>query len=167
MAAGHSTTTIPRPKRPPKRTRTASKRRDSTVHDLTRPIPVDRRLVTGRAKRRTIAIGTVAVLTALAAALFVLPVQSWVRLSGDIERRERELSALERANGILGDEVERLQTPEGIEEAAREEIGYVPRGEVRLTVLPFPDAPTSLPSGWPYDAAAQIISLRSTSAPTP
>lgn len=160
MAGGHSTTTIRRPKRPDDRSR-------HTRHDLTRPIPVDRRLVQGRAKRRTITIAAAVVLVALGAALFVLPVQSWLRLSGDIERRARELAALERANAILGDEVERLQTPEGIEEAAREEIGYVQRGEIRLTVLPFPDAPATLPSGWPFDAASQIIALRSSPTPTP
>ena len=53
-------------------------------------------------------------------------------------------------------------TPEGIEEAAREEIGYVRRGEIQLTVLPLPDTSSVLPGGWPFDAAAQILTLRST-----
>ena len=50
-----------------------------------------------------------------------------------------ELAALDQANAELADEVSKLNTPEGIEEAAREEIGYVQRGEIRLTVLPEPD----------------------------
>ena len=61
-------------------------------------------------------------------------------------------------------EIEQLQTPEGIEEAAREVIGYVQRGEIRLTVLPGTEAPTVLPSGWPYDQMAQVVAVRSAEA---
>ena len=60
----------------------------------------------------------------------------------------------------LTNEVSRLQTAEGIEEAAREEIGYVQRGEIRLTVLPAPNAPVTMPGGWPYDTVAQIVAVR-------
>ncbi|MEI7547870.1 MAG: hypothetical protein WCK21_07405, partial [Actinomycetota bacterium] len=60
----------------------------------------------------------------------------------------------------LADEVAKLQTPAGIEEAAREEIGFVQRGEIRLTVLPAPQAPITMPDGWPYDAVARIIQAR-------
>jgi len=60
-----------------------------------------------------------------------------------------------------------LQTPEGIEEAAREEIGYVQRGEIRLTMLPAPPAPITMPSGWPYDTLAQIVAVRATEASAP
>ena len=45
------------------------------------------------------------------------------------------------ANAQLAAEVNRLQTPDGIKEAARDEIGFVQRGENRVTVLPAPEAP--------------------------
>ena len=34
------------------------------------------------------------------------------------------------------------------------------RGEIRLTVLPAPNAPITMPSGWPYDTMAQIVAVR-------
>jgi cell division protein FtsB len=132
--------------------------------DLTRPIPTDKRLVTGRAKRGAVALGALVITTALVAALFVLPVKAWLRQRDDIAVKDKELSTLDQANAQLTDEVGRLQTPEGIKEAAREEIGYVQRGEIRLTMLPSPKAPITMPSGWPYDIVAQIVAVGTASA---
>ncbi|MGA0893354.1 MAG: FtsB family cell division protein [Ilumatobacteraceae bacterium] len=142
-----------------RRTASAERRRD-----LTKAIPVERRLVEGRRKRWLVYGGSVTLFVAFAAVLFVLPVQAWFRQQDDISRKQEELAALERANAELNEEVAKLNTPEGIEEAAREEIGYVRRGEIQLTVLPLPAAPTALPGGWPFDAAAQILTLRGASA---
>ena len=148
-------------------TRTVSTRRTASAErrrDLTKAIPVERRLVEGRRKRWLVYGGSVTLFVAFAAVLFVLPVQAWFRQQDDISRKQEELAALERANAELNEEVAKLNTPEGIEEAAREEIGYVRRGEIQLTVLPLPAAPTALPGGWPFDAAAQILTLRGASA---
>ena len=60
-----------------------------------------------------------------------------------------------------------LQTPAGVEQAARQEIGYVKRGEIRLTVLTSPQAPITMPDGWPYDQIAQIVAARSAVAVNP
>lgn len=189
MARGHSTTSIARPRpraasdgtpagdrrrRPPRsspenpsrrRGRTATSGDTGTaatnpLADLTTPIPVERRLFKGRLGRSWLYAAGGLLLVAFAASLFVLPVQAWMRQRVDIDRKRTELDALERANAALGNEVDALATPEGIEEAAREEIGFVRRGEIRLTVLPLPEAPATLPSGWPYDAAARIVALR-------
>lgn len=148
-------------------TRSVSTRRTASAErrrDLTKAIPVERRLVEGRRKRWLIYGGGATLFVAFAAVLFVLPVQAWFRQQDDISRKQEELAALERANAELNEEVAKLNTPEGIEEAAREEIGYVRRGEIQLTVLPLPAAPTALPSGWPFDAASQILTLRGASA---
>ncbi|MFM2183758.1 MAG: hypothetical protein RJB61_2052 [Actinomycetota bacterium] len=142
-----------------RRTASAERRRD-----LTKAIPIERRLVEGRRKRWLVYGGGATLFVAFAAVLFVLPVQAWFRQQDDISRKQEELAALERANAELNEEVAKLNTPEGIEEAAREEIGYVRRGEIQLTVLPLPAAPTALPGGWPFDAAAQILTLRGASA---
>ena len=137
-----------------------SRRGDGLTRDLTKPIPREKQLVTGNAKRAALVLGAVVVFGALAVATFALPLSTIGRQDDDIARKEQELAALEQANAGLANEVDRLKTPEGIEEAAREEIGYVRRGELQLTVLPLPDAPTALPGGWPFDAAAQIVALR-------
>jgi len=137
--------------------------------DLTRPIRADRRIATRRFDRWVLALVGVAVLAALLAALFVLPVQAWLRQEDDLAARRAELAVLERANAELTSEVLRLQTDEGAKEAAREELGLVDEGEIRVSVLPSPGAPVTLPAGFPYDAVTQIVAVRSAppAAPAP
>lgn len=159
-SSGHKTSSIPRPKDPTRSAARAGKD-DTRFGEFTRPIPREKQLVRGRGKRTVVALLAMVVVAALVAALFVLPVKAWLRQQDDLERKQQELSSLQQANALLADEVARLQTPAGIEEAAREEIGYVQRGEIRLTVLPAPDAPITMPDGWPYDVVAQMVSVRS------
>ena len=170
-SSGHKTSAIPRPKDATQASTRAADRPDNThsgtLSDFTRPIAIEKQLVKGRAKRGVIAVGAMVITAALVAALFVLPVKAWLRQRDDIAVKERELAALDQANAQLSDEVGRLQTPEGIEEAAREEICYVQRGEIRLTMLPAPPAPITMPSGWPYDTVAQIVAVRVAAVVTP
>ena len=149
-------------KRPPRRASDAGR---SRLGDLTRPIPVDRRIT--RRRRSTILLGLVAlaIAGAIAAALFVIPVETWLSQDDDLTRRQEQLDQLETVNADLQAEVDRLRTDDGVREAAREEIGYVDATERRATVLPVPDLPTDLPDGWPYDVVTDIIALRSMPAP--
>ena len=137
---------------------------DSRFADFTRPIPVEKQLVRGWGKRRIIGVGAGVITAAFIAALFVLPVQAWLRQQNDLDQKDDQLSALQDANAELANEVQQLQTPEGIEQAAREEIGYVQQGEIRYTILPPPEAPATMPAGWPYDTFAKIIAVRSAAA---
>ncbi len=145
----------------------ADRRDDSRFADFTRPIPVEKQLVRGWGKRRVIGIAAVVITAAFIAALFVLPMQAWLRQRDDLASKSAQLAALQNANAELAHEVQQLQTPEGIEQAAREEIGYVQRGEIRFTVLDAPKAPLTMPGGWPYDTIAQIIAIRTVSSTTP
>jgi cell division protein FtsB len=104
----------------------------------------------------------VVIAAALGASLFVLPIKSWRQQRTDLARKQNELAVLSNANAQLAADVNRLQTPDGIKEAARQEVGYVGVGEQRISVLSTPEAPLTLPTGWPYDAIAQIIAVRST-----
>lgn len=101
----------------------------------------------------------------------VLPVQSWFGQRTQIEDRQQELDALRTATDRLQKEVDRLNTPDGVQDAAREELGFVMVGEDRRTVVGSPDAPLDLPSGWPYDVVDQIVNARAAAAapasPTP
>ncbi|MFZ4720398.1 MAG: FtsB family cell division protein [Ilumatobacteraceae bacterium] len=174
-SGGHKTSAIPRPAQERDDSTSSGRaatgvldRRDDTLlSDFTRPIDQSKRLVRGRGKRGVMLLLAAVVTAAFGAALFVLPVKAWLRQQGDIDRKQQELNALDQANAELGDDINRLNTPAGIEEAAREEIGYVQRGEIRLTVLPAPDAPVTMPSGWPYDALAQILTVRQAVAAAP
>lgn len=132
-----------------------------------RPVPPGNRLVTRRVNRGLLALCAVGVVVAFAAALFVLPVKAWSRQGDELAEREHELQVLTEANDALTVEVNRLQTPAGIAEAARAELGYVGEGEQRVSVLPAPQAPLTLPTGWPYDAVTQIIGARATLAQAP
>jgi len=157
------TTSIKRPSRLP-----AAKDGSSRLGDVTRSIPVDKRL-SGRPKVALFAgAATLAVIGTMAAAVFVLPVGTWREQDEDLVQRQEQLDALVNVNGQLKAEVDRLQTDDGIREAAREEIGYVQIGEQRRTVLPAPLLPTELPDGWPYNVVTQIFDARTAGpAPTP
>ena len=167
-SGGHKTSAIPRPKDASRaHTRPVERSDETRFGDFTRPISTEKRLVKGRGKRLVVGLGALVITAAVVAVLFVFSVKAWFRQQDDIERNSKELAALEQANAELTDEVSRLQTPEGIEEAAREEIGYVQRGEIRLTMLPAPAAPIAMPSGWPYDTVAQIVAVRQAEAVAP
>lgn len=170
MSDGHRTSSIPRPKAAtraatrPDATRDAT--RGSRRSEFTRPIPREKRLVRGRAKRTVVWTVAALVAAALVAALFVLPVQAWLRQRDDIARAEQRLAVLNEANARLEREVRRLQTPEGVREAAREEIGFGEPGEVRYTVRPTGGAGLTLPAGWPYDTVGAIVAVRAADAAT-
>ncbi len=166
-SGGHKTSAIPRPKDATRARPQPPARDDTLFGDLTRPIAQEKQLVKGRGKRGVIALAATVITAALIAALFVLPVKAWLRQRADLQRKEGEVAALDQANADLDNQVARLNTKDGIEEAAREEIGYVQRGEIRLTVLAAPAAPITMPSGWPYDVVAQIVAARAQGSTSP
>ena len=106
-----------------------------------------------------------AVVIAVIAALFVLPVQALMRQEDEIAAKRHELDVLGEANRQLGAEVDHLATPEGAKEAARDELGVVGPGERRISVLPADAGPLPLPAGWPFDAIGQIVAVRAATAP--
>ena len=55
--------------------------------------------------------------------------------TSEVARLEKELDDLQDRNEQLRHDVERLQTPQGVEEAARESLGYVKPGENAYVVL--------------------------------
>ncbi len=147
-SGGHRTSTIPRP---------AGAARASTAPTV-RPTSAVR---VPQLTRRTIAWMAGAVIVgAVIASLFVLPLKTWFRQRDEIDIKQAELATLTQANAGLADEIGRLNTPAGVEEAAREELGFVKRGEIRITVLPAPAAPLTMPGGWPYDTFGRIMELR-------
>ena len=162
MSDGHKTTTIPRPEH-----RVDPARVDSTrfTSSLTKAIPADKRLVKGRGKRIVFALAALVIAAALVASLFVLPVKSWLKQRHDLAHKQEQLAVLNDANAQLAADINRLQTADGVKEAARQEVGYVGLGEERISVLSTANAPLTLPSGWPYDTITQIIAVRAAPAP--
>ena len=156
------TTSIPRPAEPAK----ASDEGRSRLGDFTRPIPVEKRIL----RRPKVAlfggIFVLLVIGTIAAAVFILPIQTWFDQDDSLIQRQAQLDELERVNGELAAEVDRLETEDGIREAAREEIGFVEAGEERFSILPLPPLPGNLPDGWPYNVVTGIIAAR-TAGPAP
>lgn len=149
----NATTSIKRP--PP---RPAADAGSSRLGDLTRPIPVEKRV--SRTPRYALVAGLFAlgVIVAVGVAVFVLPIGTWQGQDEDLRQRQAQLDELTRVNGELAREVERLGTDDGIREAARQDYGFVDQGEERSSILPFPELSVDLlPDGWPYDAVVQII----------
>ncbi len=161
MVSRSKTTSIKRPA-----PQAAADEGSSRLGDLTRPIPVEKRVF--RHKRWAMGAGIFALVVggAIGAALFILPVQTWIDQGDDIDQREAQLEELQRVNGQLAAEIERLETDDGAREAAREELGMVEVGEERQTVLPLPDLPRDLPDGWPYNVTDRILQARN-AGPTP
>ena len=114
------------------------------------------------ASRTTILIGAVSLIV-VGTAIFsvvVLPLQSYFGQGDDIARLETELARMSAINGDLQAEVNRLRTDAGIEVAALDQLGYVSDGDVRETILPFPDLPSDLPNGWQYGTIDAEMSFR-------
>jgi cell division protein FtsB len=154
-AGGHLTTTIRRPQ-----DRRASDAGRSRLGDLRRRIIAPH--VSTRRLRATWLFGLAALVIAgaIAAALFGLPVRTWFDQDSELQALEHELTELQTVNHDLQNEVDRLQTDEGIREATRDELGHVQAGDNRQTILELPPLPGDLPDGWPYSQVIAILAVR-------
>lgn len=161
--SGKGTSTIARPEGQ----RRASDRGRSRLGDVTRPIHIDRRITKQRRSAVALALVALAIAGALAAALFVLPVQTYFSQNDRLDQRRDQLAQMEQVNSDLRSEVERLRTDAGVREAARVELGMVEAGELRQSMLDLPDVPTQLPDGWPYSVVSGIAEIRRNPPPTP
>jgi hypothetical protein len=104
----------------------------------------------------------------IAAAVFVLPIQTWFDQDAALAQLQEEHDELVDVNGALEDEVDRLETDDGIREAAREFNGFVGTDEDRLSITAPTELPRNLPDGWPYSVVTDIIAARTAGpAPTP
>ena len=169
MARGNKTSSIPRS---PSRLRKATKKsaakgvrktaraKIAAVSDLTRPTPRSERIVPKFLGRVALLLGFLVVVFSFGNSFLVLPLTSWFGQRTEIDSRQSELDTIKKATDELQTEVDRLKTPEGIQDAAREELGYVVAGEARQQIVGNASAPIDLPTGWPYDLVTQIISVK-------
>lgn len=132
--------------------------------DLTRPIPVDDQLVRRKRWRLPLGLAALVVIVALAASVFVLPVQTWWNQDDALDLRRRELATLTEVNARLEAEIARLNTDAGVLEAARDELGFVQRGERRLALVERTPLGDELPDQWPYSVVEAILDARAAHA---
>ncbi|MEI7506580.1 MAG: septum formation initiator family protein [Actinomycetes bacterium] len=165
MARGNKTSSIPRS---PSRVRQAGKKgaaksaraKLAAVSDLTRPTPRSERIVPKFLGRAALLVGFLVVVFSFGNSFLVLPLTSWFGQRTEIDSRQAELDTIKNATDELQTEVDRLKTPEGVQDAAREELGFVVAGEARQQIVGDSAAPIDLPAGWPYDLVTQIISVK-------
>lgn len=132
--------------------------------DLTRPIPVDNQLVRKRGWKLPFAGIVVIAGAAIAAAIFVFPFQAWWSQQDSLDQRRRELETLTEVNARLEAEIARLNTDAGVIEAARNELGFVQRGERRLALVERNPLAAQLPDYWPYSVVDAILDARASHA---
>lgn len=105
-----------------------------------------------------------AVLLALGAAVFVLPLQAWWNQNDALEQRRVELATLTEVNSRLEAEIARLNTDAGVIEAARNQLGFVQLGERRLALVERSPLSATLPDRWPYSVVDAILDARASHA---
>ena len=132
----------------------------SRLGDSTRPVVRERRILTDWRGTLLLAVVALGIAGALATALFLIPIRTLFDQSSRIDDRTAQVGELEAVVTDLEREVARLRTEDGVREAAREELGFIQAGEIRETVLDFPDLPLDLPDGWPYSLVNDITHLR-------
>lgn len=150
------TTTIARPTE-----RRASDEGRSRLGDIRRRrLPRADRITPRRRSAWLFGLAALVVAGSIGAALFGLPVRTWFEQDDQLDGLDHELSELQTVNRDLQTEVERLQTDDGVVEAAREELGLVQAGDNRQTMLALPPLPRDLPDGWPYSQVDSILTIR-------
>ena len=157
MARGNKTSSIPRATRKKSSKRS---RLSKAVADRTRPTPRTVRLLPKLLGRTLMLVGAVVIVISFGNSFLVLPATSWLGQRQEVDARTEELETIKRATDELQTEVDRLNTPAGVEDAAREELGFVMAGEQRQQIVGDSQAPIELPMGWPYDLVTQIVAVR-------
>jgi cell division protein FtsB len=106
-----------------------------------------------------IALGSVLAIAA-AYSLVIAPMRSYFSQRSMVADKTAEFETLADANEQLQIEINKLNTPEGIRNAARAQLGYVLPGEQRLSLVKMPELPTDLPAQWPYSMVTNILQVR-------
>jgi cell division protein FtsB len=151
---GSRTSTIPRPPAEERRQKVPVRGRSD-----------DTRLIQRTRSRAALGIGAIVIVLALGAALLVLPFKTWLRQREEIGALTRSVTAVQAANDHAEHANDALNGPEGVQAAARADLGYQKTNEQILAALPPPQLPTQLPdNGWPYSLVSQILSVRTVAA---
>lgn len=121
------------------------------------PAPVVRR----RGFRLSLWLGLLALVVAGLGLLAVLPTRAWLDQRRQMTEKTAQLAELQARNAKLDDQLGHLQSPEAVDEVAREKLGLVRPDEKALAVLPAPKLTLdALPAEWPYNVLQQLAAVR-------
>jgi len=99
----------------------------------------------GRKSRISATPFAIIVLLALVTALFVFPIRSFVNQRTQLAQRQAEYAVFEDDIENVQDQVTYLQTEAGLQDAIRNQLGYVRYNERRLPMMDLPALSTELP----------------------
>lgn len=130
----------------------------------------DRESATGtelvRSRRLRIAsmpVGMI-MLFALVASLFVFPVRTWLHQRNLLADRQAEYAAYEDIVENLQDQVNYLQSPAGLRDAIRTQLGYLAPDEKRVPLMEAPELSAAFPERWPYTIVSTMMLVRTLQA---
>ncbi len=91
------------------------------------------------------------------ATLGAYPARTYMEKKQDVAAAEARLAELQDANAKATDHIAALNTDAEIERIAREQYGYVRKGEEAYHVLPAPQDPVQIPDVWPFNRLHQKL----------
>lgn len=118
----------------------------------------------GRKSRISATPFAIIVLLALVTALFVFPIRSFVNQRALLSQKQAEFAQFEDDIENLQDQVSYLQTEAGLQDAIRNQLGYLRYNERRLPMMDLPALSAELPDRWPYTIVSTIMLVRSLEA---
>lgn len=122
------------------------------------------RLVRSRRLRIATAPVGLVMLFALVASLFVFPVRTWLNQRELLAERQAEYAAYEDIVENLQDQVTYLQSPQGLRDAIRTQLGYLAPDEKRVPLMEAPELSATFPERWPYTIVSTMMLVRTLQA---
>ena len=107
---------------------------------------------------------TVLVEFALATTLFVVPVRTWMSQRSVLNTKQQEYAAYEDIVENMQDQVNYLQSPSGLRDAIRTQLGYLYPSERRVPMMDTPALSTTLPERWPYTIVSTMMFVKTLEA---
>ena len=143
----------------------SSRRTKAKVSEATKSVrrrtPGEARILRSKGLRRAAGIVVGGVFASLVFTLGYMPIRDFFGQRAVLAQKQTEYDTLSDATEELQTEVNKLQTPEGVRNAARTQLNMVYPGEKRVHLLPSPALPTQLPQQWPYTMVSGIVAVRS------
>ena len=124
----------------------------------------DLNLVRHRGVRAFAVHFTVLVVLALATTLFVVPVRTWMSQRNVLNTKQQEYAAYEDLVENMQDQVNYLQSPSGLRDAIRTQLGYLYPSERRVPMMDTPALSTTLPERWPYTIVSTMMFVKTLEA---
>lgn len=103
-------------------------------------------------------------LFALVASLFVFPVRTWLHQRNLLTERQAEYAAYEDIVENLQDQVNYLQSPAGLRDAIRTQLGFLAPDEKRVPLMEAPELSATFPERWPYTIVSTMMLVRTLQA---